>query len=173
MNHKTILINLLLFVCLLFCGCEKWMEDHLGRTIVCFKNNAEYGISVYSAMTPPYDPSSPIYPDTSLPIQLPSVIDISSHDYRVIIDTRDELSEIYTEFQTDTMSFFFLSTEQLSSRNWDYIRTSYKILQRYDISRDDFLSIKQYPVFPPSEEMRNIKMWPPYGTYDANGNRVK
>ena len=28
------------------------------------------------------------------------------------------------------------------------------------------------PCFPPSSEMRNIKMWPPYGTYDANGNRV-
>lgn len=26
---------------------------------------------------------------------------------------------------------------------------------------------------PPSEEMRDIKMWPPYGTYDANGHRVE
>lgn len=26
--------------------------------------------------------------------------------------------------------------------------------------------------FPPSEEMRDIKMWPPYGTYDENGHRV-
>ena len=27
--------------------------------------------------------------------------------------------------------------------------------------------------FPPTEEMRNIKMWPPYGTYDEHGNRLK
>ena len=27
--------------------------------------------------------------------------------------------------------------------------------------------------FPPTEAMRDFKMWPPYGTYDAHGNRVE
>ena len=26
--------------------------------------------------------------------------------------------------------------------------------------------------FPPSEDMKDFKMWPPYGTYDVYGNRV-
>ena len=58
MNHKTILINLLLFVCLLFCGCEKWMSEHFGKTILDFDNNAKYDISVYSMVMPPNQCSS-------------------------------------------------------------------------------------------------------------------
>ena len=27
--------------------------------------------------------------------------------------------------------------------------------------------------FPPTQEMRNFLMWPPYGTYDANGHRIE
>ncbi len=27
--------------------------------------------------------------------------------------------------------------------------------------------------FPPNKLMRDFKMWPPYGTYDANGHRIE
>ena len=49
-------------------------------------------------------------------------------------------------------------------------KTSFIILfSLYDISLNDFRLMFYHPTFPPTEEMRNIKMWPPYGTYDSTG----
>ena len=167
MKHITTIFRVLL--CLTFCGCETWMEDHIGRTIVNFQNNAEYEISVCSALIPPYDSSVIMYPDTSLPLQMPRVVNIRTGDYQTIFDARTDLGDVYAQYRTDTISLYVFSTELLSTVGWDSLRTTYSVLQRYDICLNDFRLLHHYPTFPPTEEMRNIKMWPPYGTYDSMG----
>ena len=162
----------ILSVSVLFCGCEKWMAEHLGREIMSFRNNADYTVSIYSAMITPN--RSPIYPDTTLPYSASRIIDIAPRDDKVVYSspTGGSILEVYESYNTDTISFFVFSTESLSTLGWDSARTSYLILQRYDIGFHDLFLVPQGPTFPPTEEMRNIKMWPPYGTYDANGHRI-
>lgn len=155
--------------CLTLSGCESWMEEHLGRTIVDFQNNAEYEISVYSILIPPYSLHTIIYPDTNLPFAIPRVVDVKAGDYQTIYDSRTNLEDFYKEYSTDTISLFVFSTELMHTAGWDSIRNFYAVLQRYDISLNDFRSMFYHPTFPPTEEMRNIKMWPPYGTYDSTG----
>jgi hypothetical protein len=49
-----------------------------------------------------------------------------------------------------------------------------KYIQCYDMSINDFSKFEHFEiVFPPSYEMKHIKMWPPYGTYDEKGNKVR
>ena len=74
----------------------------------------------------------------------------------------------------DTIYFFVFSTETIEKYGWDSVRVSYNILQRYDISLKDYNALSRpFPSFPPCDAMRDIKMWPPYGTYDENGHRVE
>ena len=52
-----------------------------------------------------------------------------------------------------------------------------KIIQRYDMSLANMELLKDenncYKLrFPPNKIMKTVKMWPPYGTYDATGHRV-
>ena len=49
-----------------------------------------------------------------------------------------------------------------------------KYIQCYDMSISDFSKFEKIEiVFPPTNEMQHIKMWPPYGTYDEKGNKVR
>ena len=130
-------------------------------------------MSVCSALIPPYDSSIIMNPDTSLPLQMPRAVNIKTGDYQTFFDAKTDLSDIYAQYRTNTISLFVFSTELLSAVGWDSIRTTYSVLQRYDIGLNDFQSLSHYPTFPPTEEMRNIKIWPPYETYDSLGHPTR
>ena len=53
-------------------------------------------------------------------------------------------------------------------------RSNDSVIQQYFLSLPDMKYIMKHDgfAFPPSPTMRNMKMWPPYGTYDAHGNRM-
>ena len=70
----------------------------------------------------------------------------------------------------DTICVFVFKTEVLEQYSWDSIRSSYLVLQRYDLGYEDVANSNYEICFPPSEAMKHIHMWPPYGTYDENGN---
>ena len=46
------------------------------------------------------------------------------------------------------------------------LHTDFKkaIIQRYDISLQDLQCLNWMLTYPPSENMKDIKMWPPYGS---------
>ena len=93
--------------CLTLSGCESWMEEHFGRTIVDFQNNAEYEISVYSILIPPYSLHTIIYPDTSLPFAIPRVVDVKAGDYQTIYDSRTNLEVFYKIVRTQSPYSYF------------------------------------------------------------------
>ncbi len=174
MKYKKHSIYLILLTILLFCGCQDrlFMDREYE---MYFWNNADYPISLYSIMIPPYyntNPMPTVYPDTSLPYWWPSenIIEILPHDRRVYYSTSGDITGRYDDCRSDTISFFVFSTDSLKLLGWDSVRKSYNILQRYDISRAEYVSLGK-TCFPPSYAMRNIKMWPPYGTYDTSGHR--
>jgi len=92
---------------------------------------------------------------------------------------RDEfklaIDGLYEDMNADTISWFIL--KKIDSTN-SYIRDEdslYNVIQRYDLSKDDLYKIAKRNIFsfPPTEAMKGYKMWPPYGTYDEKGNKVR
>ena len=76
------------------------------------------------------------------------------------------VDQFFSKMGCDTVSFFFFSKDIVDSNSWEKIVEDYMILQRYDIGKGDLLLTKGVLYFPPTKEMENINMWPPYGTYD-------
>lgn len=73
----------------------------------------------------------------------------------------------------DTLIVFVFTADSLDLYGLDYVKRNYLVSQRYDISLSDLQQLNWQLRFPPTEEMRNIKMWPPYGTYDSLGHLVQ
>jgi hypothetical protein len=173
---------LLLFVSLFFTGCDTFVEMDI-------TNSAEYPISFCFPAEYPYLHSSaevPYYPDTilrDLP-QDPYMI-LPKTVYEYVLNSygatwfREPLEmavdDLYEDMNADTISWFIL--KKIDSTN-SYIRdedSMYNVIQRYDLSKDDLYKIAKRNIFsfPPTEAMKGYKMWPPYGTYDEKGNKVR
>lgn len=106
------------------------------------------------------------YPDTSLNTNNVFVIskfrDITPYQ-SIVFDRGPE--DVYSQYGVDTLSFYIMEIP------------NQKIIQRYDMSLANMELLKDenncYKLrFPPNKIMKTVKMWPPYGTYDATGHRV-
>ena len=117
-----------------------------------FYNNSDVEVSV----------SSTLSRDNSF-ILIQEIV-IKAHDWSFVYgdEYNDYLDRLYAKYNTDTIFWYVRKAEDN------------EILQRYDMSLADAKHVydKDCFAFPPTEAMRNIKMWPPYGTYDEHGNRV-
>ena len=63
----------------------------------------------------------------------------------------------------DTLSLFIFDADTFNMYSWEEIKSGYKILQRYDISPENIKALKYNISYPPTEAMKNMKMYPPYG----------
>jgi len=104
------------------------------------------------------------YPDTLLP---------TSNDY-IMYDISKILSPGYeshvnwntffSRLPKDTLSVFVFHTDTLNKYTWTEVRDRYMILKRYDLSLAD-LEITNFRItYPPPETMKEMKMYPPYGS---------
>lgn len=177
MRKKINIILLSAVLLLLNVSCTIDTDDR--HYHIRFKNNANYIIRVT------YDES---YPDTaSLSKYLNFNLNFS--DCAVFPDSNSgdaiwswtffekEFSKtVFANGDTvgyDTLMVFVFNEDTLNRYGLEYARKNYLVQQRYDLSLDDVKRLNWQLFFPPTEAMRDIKMWPPYGTYDAHGNRVE
>ena len=124
------------------------------------KNNSDYHItksSLYSRYN---------YPDTTI-IFKPTGI-MKPHSYS-ITPISEPLEDIVKNTRKDTMSFFFFHADTLNKYTLEELQRGYMVLRRYDLSSQDIITLKnQYGVpeihYPPDERMKDMKMWPPYGS---------
>lgn len=103
------------------------------------------------------------YPDTTLTFGRNCVeypIKPNGMTYEVFYDRTIE--EWFLILPKDTMSVYFFNYDTLQHYSWETIRREYKILQRYDLSIEDLHLLDDNIVYPPSEAMKNMKMYPPY-----------
>ncbi len=154
--NKKITILIVVACALPLVQCKKSKE-------IIIKNNSEYIISVY----PSYFVDDLIvrYPDTSLDVELLHVAMAFQPVGNSLTLFYNSPLEVFKQYGVDTLSLYIIETGKP------------QIIQRYDVSvadMDDLVGKHRasWLSFPPTEEMRNIKMWPPYGTYDATGHRV-
>jgi hypothetical protein len=66
----------------------------------------------------------------------------------------------------DTRVCFIFDADVLENESTQTIVDNYLILQRYELSLDDIQQLEWVIPFPPTEKMKYMKMYPPYGTYN-------
>ena len=62
----------------------------------------------------------------------------------------------------DTLSVIIISTDTLKKYGYEDVRNNYRILIRYDLDINYVREKNYHFVYPPSEEMRDMKMYPSY-----------
>jgi hypothetical protein len=152
---KVVLIIPSLFLLFLY-GCPSGAEY---TEYVDFFNNSDNTISYSFESGTCY---GIFFPDTLVPNCRPP------HEFTIAKGSEarvpvTKLSYIYEVQKTDTLCFFIFDTDTINHYDWETIRNEYKILQRYDLSLQDFKRLEYTITYPPSEAMKNVKMYPPYG----------
>jgi hypothetical protein len=66
----------------------------------------------------------------------------------------------------DTIMCFVFDAYILEHESSQTIKDNYLILQRYDLSLGDVKQLEWELPFPPTEKMKYMQMYPPYGTYN-------
>lgn len=188
MNRKYIKIIIFILLSLSLGGCP--MDHFIPEFVpaVYLKNESRHDIVVYwnSFYSAYYPPNTATYPDTMLPkryFYAPSegyyyeernLDSTEIHNPLLFIVGPGEMSHescfdgnplesLYASLPHDTLSVFVLHADTVRKYSWDEIRDDYKVLVRYDLSKEDVKSFDNYTIpFPPTEAMRNMKMWPPF-----------
>ena len=91
------------------------------------------------------------------------------------INPIEEMSHYYSTFimsegkdwpkslsDTDTIRVFVFDSEKYNETDWSTIRDQYLILLRYDFTKAELDALGWLIAYPPTPEMKDIKMWPPY-----------
>jgi hypothetical protein len=126
------------------------------------QNNSDAHICFYIALG---GNGGIMYPDTALFFNKEILIDIKPKT--TYPNGRSSPIEELFYFINDTLSIYFFNKDTLDTYSWEIIQYDYKILHRYDLSLEDIYTLteKKGPVipYPPSEKMKDMKMYPPYG----------
>ena len=184
MNKKFIKIITLVLMSFVFGGCPDGVApEFVPAAYLANKSDHEiivYWSHFYSAY---YPPSLTIYPDTALPKQyfyapcgeeVAELDSVALHNPLLFVVEpgnsscesgfeTDPLGTLFGAPPHDTLSVFILHADTVRKYSWDEIRDNYNIIVRYDLSKDDVKRFAGYTIpFPPTEAMRDMKMWPPY-----------
>ena len=128
---------------------------------------------------------SALYDDTII------IVDTDTRNSWVMMEVAPRDTNVFVEYvgirsidaiswRNDTISFFIFSKDTVDLYSWDTILKYNMLLQRYDVSKTDFEELNKtsgfgfgitWFNFPPTEDMKHIHMWPPYGTYDKDGKK--
>lgn len=155
----TVILVVLSFV-FMANACNREDENH-HRTIEII-NNSEKAIYTYLGL---------FYPDTLFEAgRIPSSSEPSI--YKVVPHERNRsalnMARIYWEtifkdgsqIPSDTLMIYIYDAELWESKTFNHIYNT--VIQRYDVSLQDLQWLNWKISYPPSEEMKNIKMYPPY-----------
>ena len=182
-------ITLFLLSFLLFTACDAmhdfFMRNKSSYTIyVLAPDFRTYGDKVHETSEDYKKRSHSIYIDTIPPLLSINYTTIISDDTKSIYDCwttylkRDfhNVEKLYSNSNTGYLSWFvYKETKKIVDGEEVAQRVC---IQRYDLAYDD--AVRHMNVsniygphtfqFPPAEHMKDLKMWPPYGTYDKHGN---
>ena len=139
----------LLFALLLLTACPEKGDFRSFK----FENNSDVDIYIYlGAIERKF--GGTLFPDTAvsrvragIPVRRGSDIRISRFS--------QEVWDV-----TDTLCLFIFDAGVFNRYSWEEIKSGYKILKRYDLTLEDFQRLRWSIPFPPTEDMRSIRMYP-------------
>jgi len=62
----------------------------------------------------------------------------------------------------DTAMLFLFDDSVIENTDWKIVEKDYLVLQRYDLSLQDLEKLNWKVYYPPTEAMKDMKMFPPY-----------
>jgi hypothetical protein len=133
---------------------------------VNYVNNESFDLYYYVAFG--YG-SKNCYPDTTIFFKSPDG-QLRPRSYVIDANWEPIEAQIKRYNPSDTLSIYYFHPDTLAKHSWEEIQQGYKILRRYDLSIEDIHLLKnkndvpEIP-YPPTEAMKNMKMYPPYGQY--------
>ena len=74
-------------------------------------------------------------------------------------------SNFIYKYPADTLMVWIFDVQENMHMGWDSVIDNHVVLQNYYLSIKDLQSLDWRIYYPPTPEMRKMKMWPPYGTY--------
>ncbi len=157
-------IHLIICSCFLLTAMTCTHESETEHHYITMSNTSDYDIYVDRSFD---------YPDTSLKhsqnVMTPGWhLKVDSHsDDRDVFACRSSYESWFNYI--DKLIVFVFNADTLERYGWEYAKDNNLVSQRYDLSLDDLRQLNWRLTFPPTEEMSNIEMWPPYGTYDSLG----
>ena len=147
-----------MLLCVFYYGCKSPEWDYRLQ----IKNNSNLDIYVKSAENyVPINDTTRVYMNY-WPVNMPDeykVFSLNSICYRVT----SPWEKVFKYRNTDTVTFYIFNANILENTSWDEVRSKYLVLQKYNISLKDFEFLNWVITYPPAEEMKDIKMYPPYG----------
>lgn len=154
-----------LFLCIsifLFCACPERVTD------LCLENN--YGKKVRINFLDDWSITHGYYKnDTSITWLEKEYLEIVFPEGKhITVGWGGDYADWFSVFPNDTLRIFFFDNELVNCTPWEEIVSGYRILRRYDLSVQDMKTLKgdSYGItipFPPTEVMKDMRMWPPYG----------
>lgn len=162
---KKIMINILFsFILLGSFSCKKFPVERYQLRI---KNNSNVDICCYFYLVWEGGNKGVVYPDTLLSFDKKELVCINTTEEYTTSRSGVPITEWISSLPQDTLSIFIFSNDTLNKYSWVEIQSGYKILQRYDLSQEDFKQLSgknDIPVipYPPTDAMRYMKMYPPY-----------
>ena len=157
-------------------GCMVDYDYYFLHTI---KNNSDIAIFSYQAANNHIAPT--VYPDTLLPEDYYTYYGYGGtdpSDSLGIIPSNEcgfdmclpfdyprwyfDRRRFEKYFPAGFYSVFIISYDTFKEKGWEGIRNDYDILVRYDLTYDDLKALKDTIPFPPTEKMKDMKMYPPY-----------
>ena len=151
---KTIFKITILLLCVFSNGCGGPEWDY--RLYV--KNNSSIDIYFDFDYNVPINDTTTLY-ISNVAFNHPQNYKVSSFDsinYRLAVSWEKAYEKI------DTVTFYIFDANVLENIPMDTVRENYFVLQKYNISLDDFEQLNWVITWPPDETMKDITMWPPY-----------
>lgn len=74
----------------------------------------------------------------------------------------ENIDGLFRRWNCDTVSFFMFDSKVVENNTWEEVVQNYMVLQRYDFSKEDLARLNCRIFYPPTEEMSEIHMFPPY-----------
>lgn len=162
---KNISLIFVTLVVIFLAGCKEFFQIDV-RYPITIENNSDVGISTYLALGEIEGDSA--YPDTTLSFYKRWIKKGTKPWSKATHDlSRYDHLERFERLPQDTLSIFIFSSDVLNNNDWEDIQANYMILRRYDLSYKDLMRLlNKYGVpsipYPPTEKMKEMKMFPPY-----------
>ena len=153
MKHHQFIFALL--AACIYIGCRP-IEDENHHYTIPFYNNTEADLYIDTSDRYPDTTVTNLYGGPNIKIQAQSVNSDGLRDYWVTYETifRDG-----RQYPNDTLIVFVFDAKRLEE---DRHHAENALLVRYDLSLQDLQRLNWMLSYPPTERMKDIKMWPKY-----------
>ncbi len=180
---KYLMIILLSVLMFMIQGCEFFeSEDRQSLSYFKINNLSQEVLTVYYALGAMDYGYPTLYPDTSLP---ENKVIFNDPYFRwaeknlydnmcasQIISKTAELNAMHNH-TIDTLSVFIISADTLLKYGYDDVRENYRILVRYDLDWEEVKKLNYIFPYPPTPEMKGMKMYPSYQEVITQHNNTK